>query len=94
MGYLVKLDTNGRDWKIVKKLIDDGILDYAAIDLKHALHSYEKAVGLAQDDEFYHSYHKILQLLLEGNIDYEYRTTVIKGMHTADDIESMAHYIR
>lgn len=94
MGFKVKLDTNGRDYKIVKRMIQDGILDYVAIDLKHAIYSYDDAVGLPQKPEFFLSYQKLLQMLLEGNIEYEYRTTVIKGMHTADDIESMAHFIR
>ncbi len=94
MWFSVKLDTNGRDWKIVKRLIDDWILDYAAIDLKHSLHIYKDAIGIEEDATFFNSYQKILQILLESNIDYEYRTTVIKWMHTADDIKNMAHYIR
>jgi pyruvate formate lyase activating enzyme len=94
MGYLVKLDTNGRDYQIVERLIKDGILDYVAVDLKHALHVYEQAVGGPQPDSFFYSYQKLLQILLEGNIDYEYRTTVIKGMHTVEDVELMAQYIR
>ncbi len=94
MWFKVKLDTNGRDYKIVKRMIQDGILDYVAVDLKHAIYSYDDAVGLPQTSEFFFSYQKLLQLLLESNIDHEYRTTVIKGMHTADDIESMAHFIR
>ncbi|MFZ2150980.1 MAG: anaerobic ribonucleoside-triphosphate reductase activating protein [Candidatus Absconditicoccaceae bacterium] len=94
MGFLVKLDTNGRDYKIVKRMIQDGILDYVAVDIKHSMPLYEQAVGLSQPAEFFISYQKLLQILLEGNIDYEYRTTVAKGLHTIDDIESMAHYIR
>lgn len=94
MGFSVKLDTNGRDYKLVQRMVNDGILDYVAIDLKHTMYSYETAVGIAQTAPFFFSYDKLLQFLLEGNIDYEYRTTVIKGMHTADDIESMAHHIR
>ena len=94
MWFSVKLDTNGRDYKLVQRMINDGILDYVAIDLKHAIYSYETAVGLPQTSAFFLSFEKLLQTLLEWNIDYEYRTTVIKGMHTADDIESMAHFIR
>lgn len=94
VGFKVKLDTNGRDYKIVKRMIQDGILDYVAVDLKHAIYSYDDAVGVVQTSEFFFSYQKLLQLLLESNIDHEYRTTVIKGMHTADDIESMSHFIR
>lgn len=94
MWFLVKLDTNGRDYQIVKRMIQDKILDYVAVDLKHSMHIYEEAVGLAQQPEFYYSFQKLLQVLLESKIDYEYRTTVAKGLHTADDIENMAVYIR
>jgi len=78
MGFAVKLDTNGRDRQIVRRMVDDGILDYVAVYLKHALPSYYKAVGIEQTKEFYHSYEKLLQFLLEGNVDYEYRSTVAK----------------
>jgi pyruvate formate lyase activating enzyme len=81
MGFAVKLDTNGRDWQIVKRMVNDGILDYVAVDLKHALPSYYKAVGVEPrilGEEFYHSFQKLLQFLLEGKVDYEYRTTVAK----------------
>ncbi|MCX6825604.1 MAG: anaerobic ribonucleoside-triphosphate reductase activating protein [candidate division SR1 bacterium] len=94
MGFLVKLDTNGRDYRIVERMIQDKILDYVAVDLKHSLHVYEQAIGVHQEPEFYNSYQKLLQILLESKIDFEYRTTVIKGMHTAEDIENMAVYIR
>lgn len=94
MWFKIKLDTNGRDYKIVKRMIQDWLLDYVAIDLKQAIYSYDDAVGVHQNSWFYLSYQKLLQILLEGNIDYEYRTTVIKWMHTSNDIESMAHYIR
>jgi pyruvate formate lyase activating enzyme len=75
-------------------MIQDKILDYVAVDLKHSMHRYEDAIGLAQPPEFYNSFQKLLQLLLENKIDYEYRTTIAKGLHTADDIENMAVYIR
>lgn len=94
MGFLVKLDTNGRDRQLVKRMIQDKILDYVAVDLKHSMHCYADAVGLEQPPEFYHSFQKLLQILLESKIDYEYRTTVAKGLHTAEDIENMAVYIR
>jgi pyruvate-formate lyase-activating enzyme len=58
------------------------------------MYSYNDAVGLPQKPEFFYSYQKLLELLLESNIEYEYRTTVVKGLHTQQDIQSMAHYIR
>jgi pyruvate formate lyase activating enzyme len=94
MWFKVKLDTNGRDYQIVRRMINDWILDYVAVDLKHAIHMYDNAVWLAQPSEFYNSYQKLLQILLEWNIDYEYRTTIIKWFHNTDDVENMAYYIR
>lgn len=92
--FLVKLDTNGRDWKIIQRLLEHNLVDYMAVDLKHTMYLYDQAVGLEQTAEFFQSYQKLLEILLESGIDYEYRTTVIKGMHTAEDIQHMAHYIR
>ena len=93
MGFLVKLDTNGRDCEIVKKMVNDWILDYVAIDLKHTRDKYDIAVWLKQDNNFFDNYDCLLNFLLKWNIDYEYRTTVVKWMHTLEDIEQMAQYI-
>ena len=94
MGFLVKLDTNGRDFKIVKRMVDDGILDYVAVDLKHTIFNYQAATGVKNQSSFFYNYDQLLQFLLKGSVDYEYRSTIIKGMHTAEDIETMAHTIR
>jgi len=93
MGFLVKLDTNGRDCEIVKKMVNDKILDYVAIDLKHTRDKYDIAIWLKQNNNFFDNYDCLLKFLLKWNIDYEYRTTVVKWMHTLDDIEQMAKYI-
>lgn len=93
MWFLVKLDTNGRDAKIVQKMIDDGILDYVAVDIKQAMDKYNSAVWLQQNQDFFDNYEKLRQMLINWQIDYEYRTTVVKWMHTIDDIESMVKYI-
>lgn len=94
MGFLVKLDTNGSNAFVVERMIKDKILDYVAIDLKHTVYEYDLAVWLKQDSSFFRNYEKLLGVLLNTNIEYEYRTTVIKGMHNEESIESMAQYIR
>lgn len=94
MWYLVKLDTNGRDVKIVDKMIQDGLLDYVAVDLKHSLDKYATATGTSETQEFFDNYENLRQLLLNWNVDYEYRTTIVKWMHTIDDIKSMAKHIK
>lgn len=93
MGFLVKLDTNGRDCEIVKKMVNDWILDYVAIDLKHTRDKYDIAVWLKQNNSFFDNYDCLLDFLLKWDIDYEYRATVVKWMHTLEDIEQMAQYI-
>lgn len=90
----MKLDTNGRDYKIVKRMVEDNILDYVAVDLKHTIYNYHLATGTKQSNGFFYSYDQLLQFLLKGNVEYEYRVTLIKGMHHAEDIETMAHMIR
>ncbi len=94
MWFLVKLDTNGRDYQIVKRMIQDKILDYVAVDIKHSMHKLEDAIWVVEGPKFFNNYQKLLQTLLESKIEYEYRTTVAKGLHTSDDIENMAVYIR
>lgn len=94
MWFLVKLDTNGRDAFIVERMIKDQILDYVAVDLKHTIYQYDQAVWVSQNIAFFRNYEKLLGILLNSNIDYEYRTTVIKGMHDQESIEYMAQYIR
>lgn len=93
MWFLVKLDTNWSNFEIVKKMINDWILDYVAIDLKHTKHKYGIATWVKQNKQFFEWYESLFQLLKNSNIDYEYRTTVVKGMHTKEDIENMAKYI-
>jgi len=94
MWFLVKLDTNGRDYKVIEKMIKGWLLDYLAVDLKHTITLYEQSVWVSLNKRFFDNFDKILKLLLEGNIDYEYRTTVIKWLHNADDVENMAKYIQ
>lgn len=94
MGFLVKLDTNGRDVQIVQKMIQDWLLDYVAVDIKHDLKNYSTATWTMENSNFFENYEKLRDLLLNWNVDYEYRTTVIKWMHNIEDIKSMAKYIK
>ena len=59
MWFLVKLDTNGRDVKIVEKMINDGILDYVAIDLKHSIEKYSVATWTNETQDFFDNYEKL-----------------------------------
>jgi len=92
-GFLVKLDTNGQDADIVQKLLDDQLLDYVAMDIKNPYEQYEKLVGVKLTTDFYTNYHRTIQMLLSGDIDYEFRTTVIKWHHDNDSMAQIAKSI-
>lgn len=83
----VKLDTNGTNPKIIKDLIKFNLLDYVAMDFKAPLNKYEKVVSVKVDLS---AIKKSVQLLLENRVPYEFRTTLVPGLHELDDIYQMA----
>ncbi|MFK7779547.1 MAG: anaerobic ribonucleoside-triphosphate reductase activating protein [Candidatus Gracilibacteria bacterium] len=91
MGYKIKLDTNGRSPQVIKKLIKNGLVDYIAMDIKHEIGSFSVSAGLQIDEK---PYLESIKILLDSSIDYEFRTTVIKGVHNEKIIKNIAKYIR
>ena len=81
MGYLVKLDTNGTRPTVLASLIDAGLLDYAAMDIKAPSVKYEMLCGVPVDPD---TIDASIDLLLSGRIDYEFRTTVVPQLTKAD----------
>ena len=94
MWFLVKVDTNGRDVNLIKKMVKDKILDYVAVDLKHTQNNYETAVGIDLNNSFFDSYNELRDYLLSDEVDYEFRTTIVKWLHNFEDIEKMAESIK
>ena len=92
LGYAVKLDTNGTNPDLLAALIDEGLLDYVAMDVKNSKQKYAATVGLADYDLA--SVEKSVSLLLEGRVDYEFRTTVVAEYHTPADIADIAGWIK
>lgn len=91
LGYDVKLDTNGTNPKMLAKLIKAKLIDYVAMDLKAPLDKYPKVVATLVDIE---AIKKSLNLLLKGSLPYEFRTTLVPGLHTQDDLLAMAKSIK
>jgi len=94
MWFCVKLDTNGRDVKLVKKMVEDWILDYVAVDLKWPLSNYEKRSWVSEFWNFLENYKELLDFLKSGVVDYEYRSTLIKWFHEKEDLEEMGMYLQ
>ena len=89
MGYLVKLDTNGTFPDRLEKIIDQ--IDYIAIDIKNSPEKYAKTAGLENFD--ISCVKKSIAIVMSRAKDYEFRTTVVKGLHEAEDIEECAKLI-
>lgn len=90
-GFFVKLDSNGTDPSVLEEVINRKIVDYIAMDIKHCIHKYAEAIGTNVDAN---DIRKSIQLLLQERVDYEFRTTVVPGIHTYDDFEIIAQEIR
>ena len=79
MGFLVKLDTNGSYPDALEALLDEGLLDYVAMDIKNAPAAYLQTAGT--DKDILPSIERSVSLLKAARVPYEFRTTVVKGLH-------------
>jgi len=95
ISYLVKLDTNGTNPLMLQQLLQDRVLDYVAMDIKAPVEykDYLKACGRLTVEDFFNVRNSI-QILLDAEINTEFRTTVVPGLHTPADIESIARYLK
>ena len=91
MGYSVKLDTNGSFPEHLKELVKAGLVDRVAMDIKNAPELYGATVGIEGFD--ISGVEESKNFLLEGSIDYEFRTTVVKGLHTKESLTEAAEWI-
>ncbi len=94
MGFLVKLDTNGTDPRMVKELIERRLVDYIALDIKAPLseEKYSKAIGI-DSETFLTKVKSTLEILLKSEIQYEFRTTIVPTLHKRADIEEICRSI-
>ena len=88
--FAVKLDTNWRDPEIVRILIDQQLVDYVAMDIKV---DQSQRLQLLQSKEKFHPYLATIQLLLNSDIEYEFRTTLIKPYHNLPSFITMLQLI-
>ena len=88
-GFLVKLDTNGNHR--LKELVSEGLLDYVAVDVKNNKERYGETVGIPMLD--ISKIEETISFLLEGNVPYEFRTTVLRQFHDADSFKGIAEWI-
>lgn len=91
MGYGVKLDTNGTHPALLRTILEEGLADYVAMDIKNRPEKYAQTVGLPAVDLA--PVRESVSLLMHGGIEYEFRTTVVDEFHEADDFEAIGAWI-
>ena len=91
LGYSIKLDTNGTSPQKLRLAVEGGLVDYVAMDIKNSPELYGKTVGLSDFDTSAVCESK--NFLLEGHVDYEFRTTVTHELHTPKSILEAARWI-
>lgn len=92
MGFLVKLDTNGSSPAMVRRLLDEKVLDMIALDVKAPLDAdkYSHVCGV---DVSMSTYRETLSLIVSSGVRHELRTTVVPQLHSEEDIEEIARSV-
>ncbi len=91
-GYAVKLDTNGTFPEKMKQLIEKGLVDYVAMDIKNSLDTYAITSGVEQVELL--KIQESVSYLKEGRISYEFRTTVTKNFHSKEEFEKIGQWLQ
>ncbi len=91
LGYSIKLDTNGSLPKRLQGILKLGLVDYVAMDIKSSPQGYSKASG--SDIEF-STFLESIGIIRQSGVEYEFRTTAVKGIHTVRDFEEIAKLLK
>ena len=91
LGYKIKLDTNGAHPAQLRRILDAGLADYVAMDIKNSPERYAETIGRAQFDVT--PIRESVRLLMAGDTDYELRTTVVAELHGEEDSRAIGRWI-
>ena len=92
LGYPLKLDTNGTHPERLRKMIDEGLAAYVAMDIKNDPERYGVTAGMENMD--LGPIRESVSLLMEGRTDYEFRTTTVAELHDGDSFRRIGEWIR
>ena len=91
LWFLLKLDTNWQNPIKIKSLIDNNLVDYIAMDIKTTPKKWE---NLCWVKENFNNYIESINFIINSNIDYEFRTTIVKWYHKVEDIKEICSFIK
>lgn len=97
-GFEVKLDTNGTNPELLDRLINDGLVDYVAMDIKNSQEKYPKTAGLfskteAENSKLIDNIKTSAALLMQGRVDFEFRTTLVRELQDESDMISIGKWL-
>lgn len=103
-GFAVKLDTNGTNPEMLSALIADGLVDFVAMDIKNSPKKYPLTAGFTdkpltsgevspQVTERVESVMQSASLLMQGRVTFEFRTTLMRELHTAEDMRAIGEWL-
>lgn len=93
LGFLVKLDTNGSFPEKLSSLLEKGLLDYVAMDIKSSKEKYLSAIG-AKNEELLKNVEKSVELLKKSAVPHEFRTTTAKELQTQEDFRLIGEWLK
>ena len=91
MGFAVKLDTNGCFPDRLAAILEAGLVDYVAMDIKNCREKYARTVGIPDFDLA--PVEESIRLLRNSGVTYEFRTTLVRELHTAEDLLSIGRWL-
>lgn len=92
IGYPVKLDTNGTRPDILRYLAENDLIQMAAVDIKACPDNYPSLTGMLHPD--LNAVRETVDFLLHGNLDYEFRTTVVRELHNEEDFIQIGQWLK
>ncbi|MDE5894013.1 MAG: radical SAM protein, partial [Acetatifactor sp.] len=92
LGYLIKLDTNGYRPQILRRLLEEKLLDYVAMDIKASRERYGIACGVPELE--LRRIEESVELLKACTISYEFRSTVVKGIHSPEEFTAIGQWLQ
>ena len=96
-GFAVKLDTNGTNPEMLSLLINNGLIDYVAMDIKNSPDRYFESIGNSKfeirNSKLIENVEASASILMQGLVDFEFRTTLTRELHLAEDMEAIGRWI-
>ncbi len=91
IGYVIKLDTNGTNPQMLRKLLDEKLLNYIAMDIKAGEKDYKKVIGINTDIE---KIKESIKIIIESGVPYEFRSTLVPGLVDKESFLALGELIK